>query len=230
MLRKNHKKLKKSYYNILSVSYKQLQLTKTFKMSTETVNIIETVVEKKVRAPSLPAKYNKFIQFAYYLLEGVNKDGLVIEPGVFFDKIHLFDNVEGQQAFVQSFFDNSKDTGKTIRKLVAQHKKDIIKANKPIKDKKIRLKKTTTTTDSSTPTPNNDKKYKKTRSNKSTSEDSLVNQLVNLANNGPELDNVSVSILEFNNVKYLIDDNANVYDFTSHDIIGKFVDNQLKLN
>jgi hypothetical protein len=228
MLRKNHKKLKKSYCNILSVSYKQLQLTKTFKMSTETVNNIETVVEKKVRAPSLPAKYNKFIQFAYYLLDGVNKDGVVIEPSVFFDKIHLFDNVQGQQAFVQSFFDNSKDTGKTIRKLVAQHKKDIIKANKPIKDKKIRQKKTTTTTDSST--PNNDNKNKKTRSKKSTIEDSLVNQLVNLANNGPELDNVSVSILEFNNVKYLIDDNANVYDFTSHDIIGKFVDNQLKLN
>ena len=107
------------------------------------------VVEKKVRVPTtLPAKYGKFIQFGYYLMNKLNAtDGdedtpPVVEEKLFLNKLRIFDSLEDQQALVEEFFDSSKQLNTELRKMMQQHKRELIKAakvaDKPQKEKKIR--------------------------------------------------------------------------------------------
>jgi len=70
-------------------------------------------VTKKTKAPSLPEKYNKFIQFGYYMMslmsnqESFNRDE-------YMEQLKMFATVEDQQSFVQNFFDNQKQIKKDI--------------------------------------------------------------------------------------------------------------------
>ena len=141
--------------------------------ATDSQNVIIPVdtnatTTKKPRAKTLPAKYNKFIQFGYYFVQKLTTNDtpvdLPLDQNTLFNLIHLFDSVENQQAFVQDFFDNSKDINKEIRKLVTAHKKN---ASKPPKAPKTnqRRKKTQVVTDV---------------------QDELVNELVLLAQTEPQ--------------------------------------------
>ena len=93
-----------------------------------------------VKAPRLPEKFGKFIQFGFWLMTRVNSasDG---EPKIdeedFINSISLYGTVDEQTQFVQAFFDDSKENKKSIRKLVTAHKK----ANEPKKERKPRVKK-----------------------------------------------------------------------------------------
>ena len=112
----------------------------------ENVNVVISEKEKKPRAPILPAKFSKFIQFGYFLMQSFkNEDGSFesLDEILFLKNVHMYDNIESQQTFVQSFFDQSKDINKTIRKLIALKKKDDAKAiklaskpPKPVKEPK----------------------------------------------------------------------------------------------
>jgi len=127
---------------------------------------------KKVRAPTLPAKFAKFIQFGFWFMKKVNSDGatlLNIDEDIFLQQIHLFDQVQLQQAFVQEFFDQSKDNLKTIRSIIKDRSKAAIKAAKANAPKKPRA---------SRPKNNNN--------------DPLVNQLVSLATQHNHLNNSSL--------------------------------------
>ena len=110
------------------------------------VAAVAAVVAKKTRAATLPAKFNKFIQFGYYLtniMKSANAIPIdVNEHNYTIDHIHMFDAIDVQQSFVQKFFDESKGIGQTMRKLVQQHNKQVAKALKlaamPPKEKKVR--------------------------------------------------------------------------------------------
>jgi len=133
-------------------------------------------VEKKPRAPILPAKFSKFIHFGYWFMNQLNDDpdAPAVDEALFVEKLNLFADVESQQTFVQSFFDDAKDVNQTIRGLVKQKNKDLVKAAKaaakPVKEKVPRKK--------------NDKKVKE-----SSTEDSFVNEMVQLANGDLPSDN-----------------------------------------
>jgi hypothetical protein len=97
-----------------------------------------------VKAPRLPEKFGKFIQFGFWLLTRINttqEGDDAAEPKIdeedFINAISLYGTVDEQTAFVQAFFDDSKENKKSIRKLVTAHKK----ANEPKKERKPRVKK-----------------------------------------------------------------------------------------
>ena len=269
-------------------------------MSAPQVVVPQVVVEKKVRVPTtLPAKYGKFVQFGYYLMNKLNPvdaDPLVDETR-FLDTLRIYESLDNQKAFVQEFFDSSKTINQDLRKMIQQRKRDLAKAAKeadkpPKKPRQPRQKKE--------PLPQEDTvaveppKEKKVRAKKlklPTTEDQLVNDLVQLAsqqdlpatiptshtdnkknaanaavtqllNNVPTIqdppkkpratkkpkqqptqvqqplqvndadddaEELQVSVFEYNHTTYLIDDNHNVYDFNTQDIIGKFINNSLQL-
>ena len=92
------------------------------------------VKPKKERAPRLPAKFGKFIEFGFYFVQFYNQSILAANDGrtpLDQDALHLalqvFGSVDDQQSFVQGFFDNSKDVKKQMRDVV----KKFNKANAP---------------------------------------------------------------------------------------------------
>ena len=162
------------------------------------------VVEKKVRMPtSLPAKYGKFIQFGYFLMNKLNSIGdevgedgevppPVVDEKVFLDKLMVFESLENQQAFVQEFLDSSKDINQGLRKMVLVRKRELAKADKPTKEKKekkVNVSSRAEVEDRSTidkPKKQSDgepkeKKGKGKKVKVPTTEDQLVNELVQLA-------------------------------------------------
>lgn len=144
---------------------------------TQTEQIV-LVAEKatKTRQPTLPDKYGKFIQFAYYMMENVLGEDFQMDKDAYLEKIKLFGTVGEQQALVQGFLDRTKDNKKTIRKLISDRKKEQAKANKP--PKKSRAK-TTTTADGETNASKPSRK--KTTKAVVNAQDELLNDLVQLA-------------------------------------------------
>ena len=106
----------------------------SFTMSAIDQTISADVKPKKERAPRLPAKFGKFIEFGFYFVQFYNQSILAANDGrtpLDQDALHLalqvFGSVDDQQSFVQGFFDNSKDVKKQMRDVV----KKFNKANAP---------------------------------------------------------------------------------------------------
>jgi len=155
---------------VLSTEVPILESTTTIVVDETLTNNDDTVLtkEKKPRAPSLPAKYAKFIQFGYWFLKLINDDpnAPAVDEQLFFDKLNLFTSVDQQQTFVQSFFDSSKSVNKEIRDRISYRRKN------DLKSAKAALK---AAAKASNPKP---KKYK---SKIVQNVDPLVSQLVNVA-------------------------------------------------
>jgi hypothetical protein len=156
-----------------------------------------TLVDEAVVKPrtTLPAKYNKFLQFGFYLMKKINSDdeNQVIDETLFLDKLRIFDTIDSQQSFVQEFIDSSKTINQTLRKMVQVHKKNIIKAAKV---KAPRVKKVK---EPKLPKEKKEKNNAKQKKNIAGEEDLLVDELVRLAQSGeptvppetPSLQNVT---------------------------------------
>jgi hypothetical protein len=98
---------------------------------TQTNQVVVADKVTKTRQPTLPDKYGKFIQFAYYMMENVLGNDFQMDKEVYLEKIKLFGNVGEQQVLVQGFLNSAKETKKTIKKIVSDRKKAEAKANKP---------------------------------------------------------------------------------------------------
>ena len=98
---------------------------------TQTAQVVVADKVTKTRQPTLPDKYGKFIQFAYYMMENVLGDEFQMDKAAFLEKISLFGSVAEQQSLVQGFLNSAKDTKKTIKKVISDKKKAEAKANKP---------------------------------------------------------------------------------------------------
>ena len=158
-----------------------------------TVSTPVIVVEKKVRVPTtLPAKYGKFIQFGYFMMNKLNAcdddedTPPLIDEQVFLNKLRIFEPLEDQQAFVEEFLDSSKQINDELRKLMLQRKREIAKASKaadkPPKEKKPRQIKEKKSEESADPDAVPVEKKLRAKKVKVTStEDALVNELVQLA-------------------------------------------------
>jgi len=136
---------------------------------------------KKPRKPSLPAKFGKFIQFAYYLCNNINASNPgAIDKERFLESIQLFAAVDDQQAFVQGFFDNAKGINAEIRTLLTARNRAAAKAAKDaLKTPKIKKTKNIATTHSDATTDAPAKKTKKTKKPPVTND--FVNDIVQLA-------------------------------------------------
>ena len=154
-------------------------------MSSSPVILTEQVVVAdkvtKTRQPTLPDKYGKFIQFAYYMMENVLGDDFQMDKEVYLEKIKLFASVGEQQVLVQGFLNSAKENKKTIKKIVSDRKKAEAKANKP--PRPSRAKAAATNADGEATAAKRSRK-KATKEVVNT-EDELLNDLVQLARAEP---------------------------------------------
>ena len=208
---------------------------------------VEEAPAKKARAPSLAAKYNKYIQFSFYMIRAMNakclenNEDVFMDEEKFFEKAYVFDTVENQQSFVSEFLEN-KGIAKEMRGHVADQKKaakvaekEAVKAAKVAEKlaEKEAVKAAKVAEKAAAKDSNKTKKApKKTTSKKgSVDETDLVTSLVTMATTTnsnehniveeeePELD---VRPFKHDDVNYLIDDNNNLYDSNTHEMIGSF--------
>jgi hypothetical protein len=97
-------------------------------MSSPIANV-EIVAPKapRVKKPSLPAKYNKFMSFGFWFL---NKMDATVRDQLF-PELKLFSTIEDQSAFFQSYLDEATASNKIMRKTVAAfHKPPKVRAEK----------------------------------------------------------------------------------------------------
>ena len=97
-------------------------------MSSPIANV-EIVAPKapRVKKPSLPAKYNKFMSFGFWFL---NKMDATVRDQLF-PELKLFSTIEDQSAFFQSYLDEASASNKIMRKTVAAfHKPPKVRAEK----------------------------------------------------------------------------------------------------
>ena len=104
-------------------------------MSSPVIQSVSNVAAKatKTRKPTLPDKYGKFIQFAYYIMDNVLGEDFQMDKEAYLEKIKFFGSVEEQQISIQGFLTNAKENNKTIKKMIAARTKEIANANKPVK-------------------------------------------------------------------------------------------------
>ena len=144
-------------------------------MSTPVIQSSPTVAAKatKTRNPTLPEKYGKFIQFAYYMMDNILGEDFQMDKDAYLEKIKFFDSVEEQQILVQGFLTNAKENTKTIKKMVADRNKAIANANKPVKQTRAKKSVAATGNDEAQPP-----KRARKPSTKKTDETDLLNTLV----------------------------------------------------
>ena len=166
-------------------------------MSSSPVTQIEQVVVAdkvtKTRQPTLPDKYGKFIQFAYYMMENVLGNEFQMDKEVYLEKIKLFGNVGEQQALVQGFLNSAKENKKTIKKVVSDRKKAEAKANKPPRQSRAKAAATTNADGEATAAKRSRKKATKEVVN---AQDELLNDLVQLARAEPVVAASPVAVAE----------------------------------
>ena len=134
--------------------------------------------EKKARKPTLSAKYSKFLVSNYSVVQMLQAKGLLSDEAVetAYTEIKLFNSVEDQSAFYESFLESSKATSKTMKKFVTQRLKPP-KAPRAKKERKPKAEKPAAA----------EAKAKKPRTKKETkvaddTKQDLVAQLVEAAN------------------------------------------------
>ena len=149
---------------------------------TQTNQLVVADKATKTRQPTLPDKYGKFIQFAYYMMENVLGDEFQMDKAAFLEKIALFGSVGEQQVLVQGFLNSAKDNKKTIKKVISDRKKAEAKANKPARKSRAKVAAATedgAATDAAAPAPKRSRKSTKTVVQ--AANDQLLDDLVQIA-------------------------------------------------
>tara|TARA_B110000285_G_scaffold166764_1_gene186364 strand:+ start:901 stop:1809 length:909 start_codon:yes stop_codon:yes gene_type:complete len=198
--------------------------------------------EKKARAPSLPAKYNRFIQYTYYMLRAINNAELEKNGEVLFDEekmfeaCHVFGEVNTQQTFVNAFLEN-KGIAKEMRTHLVDKKKDEKAAAKQqvLNEKAAEKQRKLDEKAAAKKAVADAKTAKKGASKKKTKKEpvDLVTSLVTLANSTEDEatnaeaeaeeddeDELDVKIITIEDKQYLIDESNNLYDNDTHAQIG----------
>ena len=119
----------------------------TITMSADNTNQASEVT-KKTKTATLPEKYNKFIQFGYYMMSQMsNPESFNREE--YMEQLKMFASVEEQQSFVQTFFDNQKQIKKDMT-LLKKNKNKKPDTEKPKRTTKSKGKAKQTQSESST--------------------------------------------------------------------------------
>ena len=140
-------------------------------------NTVVASQEKKEKKPTLSAKYSKFLIFGYGFVKSLEAQGALSAEGVetAFAELKLMSSVEEQTQLYESLLNQSKETGKVMRKFITLR-------NKP--PKAPRAKKSAKKSESSDAAGAEKKpRAKKTTRVENDSENDLVSQIVTAANN-----------------------------------------------
>ena len=95
-----------------------------------------TVVREK--KPVLSAKYSKFLIFGYSLIQNLKAQDLLTDDTVerAYTEIRLMEEVDAQSDFYENYLSQSNETGKVMRKFIAQRNR-APKATRAKKEKKV---------------------------------------------------------------------------------------------
>lgn len=154
------------------------------------------VTEKKARKPTLSAKYSKFMVFGYNLMQSLRASDIINDEGLesAYAQLKLFDNVDNQTEFYEQVLNQTKETGKTMRKFITQRNKPPKAARKPRAKKEAAApvsEAVTTETDAApATTEKKEKKTRKPRAKKTTevvqdTQNDVVSEIVAAANADP---------------------------------------------
>ena len=152
-------------------------------MSSPTITNVQppASTEKKEKKPKLSAKYSKFMEFGYTLVQSLHANGTLTDEGLenAYTQLKLFDSVDDQTALYETIVSQSKETGKEMRKFITVR-------NKPPKAPKARK---STANNESTDAPK-EKKPRQPRAKKTTNvvqdtSNDLISELVAAANEVP---------------------------------------------
>ena len=227
---------------------KEKKEKKVVKKKEEVVEVVADVVEEekeKTVRKSLPAKYNKFMQYTYYMLRALNNAELEKNGEVLFDEEKMFEaanvfgEVEVQKTFVEGFLEN-KGIAKEMRTHLADKKKAEKAAakQKVLNDKAAEKQRKLDEKEAAKKAAADAKAAKKGASKKKSKKEpvDLVTSLVTLANSNEEEveggvkgapstdeeeeEELDVKILTIENKQYLIDDANNLYDNETHAQVG----------
>ena len=162
-------------------------------MSANTNTISNTVVTEtevkakapRVKKPTLSAKYSKFLVFGYGLVQSLQAQGVLTDEGVeaAYGEMKLLSSVEDQSQFYESVLDQSKETGKVMRKYVTQR----LAPPKAPRARKPRAKKEATANDATKEKPEKKSvaRTKKAVRVESDASNDIVAELVDAANAEP---------------------------------------------
>ena len=220
---------------------KEKKEKKVVKKKEEVVEKVAAVEEEEVKEKvrkSLPAKYNKFIQYTYYMLRTLNNAELEKSGEVLFDEdkmfevCHVFGEVEVQKTFVEGFLEN-KGIAKEMRTHLADKKKAEKAAAKQkiLNDKAAEKQRKLDEKAAEKQRKLDEKAAKKGASKKKSKKEpvDLVTSLVTLANSNDEEEvkgdeeeeeELDVKIITIEEKQYLIDEANNLYDSETHAQIG----------
>ena len=176
---------------------------------------------------TLPAKYNKFIQYTYYLITELNKKNIndegevLIDEEIFFKKASVFQTeIIHQKDFVESFLNNTKTVAKSMRDYVALKKKQLKIAEKEaqkLAKQQLKLQQKEL------------KKQNKKNNNKNNNNTPVQNivQLAQNNNNTPQQQEIEqeleVEPFTHDNTLYYRDENTNkLYHTTNHTHIANY--------
>lgn len=152
------------------------------------------VTEKKARKPTLSAKYSKFMTFGYSLVQSLRASDILNDEGMesAYAQLKLFDNVDNQTEFYEQVLNQTKETGKTMRKFITQRNKPPKAARKPRAKKEAAAPASETVTTEAPPaaTEKKEKKPRKPRAKKTTevvqdTQNDVVSEIVAAANADP---------------------------------------------
>lgn len=152
------------------------------------------VTEKKARKPTLSAKYSKFMTFGYSLVQSLRASDILNDEGMesAYAQLKLFDNVDNQTEFYEQVLNQTKETGKTMRKFITQRNKPPKAARKPRAKKEAAAPASETVTTEAPPeaTEKKEKKPRKPRAKKTTevvqdTQNDVVSDIVAAANADP---------------------------------------------
>lgn len=146
------------------------------------------VTEKKARKPTLSAKYSKFMVFGYNLMQSLRASDIINDEGLesAYAQLKLFDSVDNQTEFYEQVLNQTKETGKTMRKFITQRNKPPKAARKP----RAKKEEAVTTETAAPATEKKEKKPRKPRAKKTTevvqdTQNDVVSDIVAAANADP---------------------------------------------
>lgn len=152
--------------------------------ATNTTSPIQ-VTEKKARKPALSAKYSKFMVFGYNLMQSLRASDILNDEGLesAYAQLKLFDSVDNQTEFYEQVLNQTKETGRAMRKFITQR-------NKPPKAPRKPRAKKAATSEAPVETEKKEKKPRKPRAKKTTevvqdTQNDVVGEIIAAANADP---------------------------------------------
>ena len=181
-------------------------------MSAQTETNVQTPAQApKEKKPKLSAKYSKFMEFGYSLVQSLHASGALSDEGLEsgYSQLKLFDTVDAQTGFYENVISQSKETGKVMRKFITVR-------NKP--PKAPRARKAPAKKEAVAGEAPKEKKARQPRAKKETPPPPP--EVV--ASEELEEEEISTQEIVINGTTYLIDNSNQLYSIDTHAEMGTY--------